>query len=79
MKLLDHVRQVLRSRDYAYRTEQCYCQWIVKFIHFHGLRHPNEMGTAEVEQYLTHLAVNEQVAAATQHQVGSLGRSPTWA
>ncbi len=68
MKLLDQVRQVLRTRHYAYRTEECYCDWIVKFIRFHGLRHPAEMGTAEIEAFLTHLAVHDHVAAGTQNQ-----------
>jgi integron integrase len=66
--LLDQVRDVLRVKHYSYRTEQTYVHWIRRFILFHNKRHPSEMSTAEVSQFLTHLAVNEQVAAATQNQ-----------
>lgn len=67
-RLLDQVRQVLRVRHYARRTEECYVQWIRRFILFHGKRHPRELGAAEVEQFLTDLAVRGQVAASTQNQ-----------
>jgi integron integrase len=67
-RLLDQVRQVLRVRHYALRTETCYVQWITRFILFHGKRHPRDMGAAEVEQFLTHLAVNGHVSASTQNQ-----------
>jgi len=67
-RLLDQVRQVLRVRHYALRTETCYVQWITRFILFHGKRHPRDMGAAEIEQFLTHLAVNGRVSASTQNQ-----------
>jgi integron integrase len=67
-KLLDQVRHVLRFRHYSYRTEQTYVHWITRFIFFHDKRHPREMGKAEVEQFLTALAVERQVSAATQNQ-----------
>lgn len=67
-RLLDQVRQVLRVKHYALRTEDCYVQWITRFIHFHRKRHPREMGAAEVEQFLTDLAVNGRVSASTQNQ-----------
>jgi hypothetical protein len=72
-RLLDQVRQVLRVGHYALRTERCYLQWITRFILFHGKRHPRDMGAAEVEQFLTYLAVQGHVAASTQNQsaVGS--------
>ncbi len=70
-KLLDQVRDVLRVKHYSYRTEQTYIYWIRRFILFHNKRHPAEMGTREVSQFLTHLAVSEQVAAATQNQAFS--------
>jgi integron integrase len=70
-KLLDQVRDVLRIKHYSYRTEETYVQWIRRFILFHNKRHPAEMGTPEVSQFLTHLAVSEQVAAATQNQAFS--------
>ena len=67
-RLLDQVKQVLRVRHYALRTEECYVQWIVRFIRFHGQRHPRDMGAAEIEQFLTHLAVEGRVSASTQNQ-----------
>jgi integron integrase len=67
-RLLDQVRQVLRVRHYARSTEECYVQWITRFLRFHPRRHPRDMGAAEVEQFLTHLAVHGQVSASTQNQ-----------
>jgi integrase len=67
-RLLDQVRQVLRVQHYAQRTEECYVDWIKRFILFHGRRHPRDLGAAEVEQFLTDLAVNGHVAASTQNQ-----------
>jgi site-specific recombinase XerD len=67
-RLLDQVRQVLRVRHYALRTEECYVQWIVRFIRFHNKRHPRDMGAAELTQFLTDLAVQGQVSASTQNQ-----------
>jgi integron integrase len=67
-RLLDQVRQVLRVRPYALRTEKCYVQWIVRFIRFHNKRHPRDMGAAELTQFLTDLAVQGQVSASTQNQ-----------
>jgi hypothetical protein len=56
-KLLDRLRQVLRTKHYAYHTEQAYVGWVRRFILFHDKRHPQEMGGAEIERFLTHLAV----------------------
>jgi integron integrase len=67
-KLLDQLRQAIRTRHYSVRTEKAYVQWVRRFILFHGKRHPREMGAAEVRAFLTHLAVQEHVAAATQNQ-----------
>lgn len=67
-KLLDQVRDAIRVKHYSYRTEETYVHWIRRFILFHNKRHPGEMGTAEVTQFLTHLAIQEQVAASTQNQ-----------
>jgi integron integrase len=66
-KLLDQVRNVLRVKHYSFRTEQSYLQWIKRFILFHNKRHPREMGRPEVEAFLTHLAVQGNVTAATQN------------
>ncbi len=67
-KLLDRLRDHLRTRHYSIRTEQAYTDWARRFILFHGKRHPKEMGAAEVEAFLTHLAVDRQVSASTQNQ-----------
>jgi site-specific recombinase XerD len=58
----------LRVKHYSLATERCYCQWIRRFIFFHGVKHPNTMGAEEVERFLTHLATADKVAASTQNQ-----------
>jgi integron integrase len=67
-KLLDRVRAAIRAKHYSHRTEEAYVQWILRFILFHKKRHPAEMGELEINQFLTHLAVNGNVAASTQNQ-----------
>ena len=67
-RLLDQVREALRTRHYCPRTETTHCQWIKRYIHFHGLRHPAEMAEAEVNAFLTSLAVNGKNSASTQNQ-----------
>ena len=68
-KLMEQVKEVLRFHHYAIRTEQTYCMWIKRFLAFYGMeRHPREMGADEIERFLSHLAVKEQVAASTQRQ-----------
>ncbi len=67
-RLLDQVRNVLRRKHYSIRTEQSYVDWIKRFILFHGKRHPAQMGKIEVIAFLTHLAVQRNVAASTQNQ-----------
>jgi integron integrase len=67
-RLLDQVRDAVRRLHYSIRTEEAYVKWIRRFILFHGRRHPLEMGEAEVEQFLTSLAVEGEVAASTQNQ-----------
>ena len=66
-KLLDQVRETMRRKHYAYRTEQSYVNWIKRYIIFHNKRHPREMDHAEVEAFLTHLALTG-VSASTQNQ-----------
>jgi integron integrase len=68
IRLLDRVREAVRVRHLSYRTEQAYIAWIRRFILFHDKRHPSSMGGAEVEAFLTHLAADRDVAAATQAQ-----------
>ena len=67
-RLLDQVREVIRFKHYSLRTEHAYIHWIKRFIFFHQKRHPREMGPAEIQSFLTHLAVHKNVAAATQNQ-----------
>jgi integrase len=62
------VRDAIRLKHYSYRTEETYVQWIKRYIFFHNKRHPQEMGIAEIESFLTHLAVVDKVAASTQNQ-----------
>lgn len=58
----------IRLKHYSYRTEQSYIQWIRRYILFHNKRHPHFIGVPEIEAFLTHLAVQEHVAASTQNQ-----------
>ncbi len=67
-KLLDQLRDRIRVKHYSIRTETQYVQWVRRFILFHGKRHPKDLGAPEVEAFLTHLAVDGNVAAATQNQ-----------
>lgn len=67
-RLLDQVREKIRLKHYSIRTEQAYVDWIKRYILFHDKRHPQEMGKREVEQFLSHLAVERNVAASTQNQ-----------
>ena len=67
-KLLDQVRNTIRRKNYAYRTEQAYTSWIKRFILFHDKRHPQELGAVEIESFLTHLAVDKEVSPSTQNQ-----------
>lgn len=67
-KLLDRVRWHLRVKHYSIRTEQAYVDWIRRFILFHKKRHPDSMGEEEIAAFLSHLAIEGQVAASTQNQ-----------
>jgi integron integrase len=67
-KLLDRLRQACRVRHYSIRTEDAYAAWAERFIRFHGIRHPDTMAEAEVNAFLTHLAVDRTVSASTQNQ-----------
>lgn len=70
-KLLDQVRGKIRLKHYSLRTEQAYVDWIRRFILHYGKQHPRDLGAAEVEGFLTHLAVAGKVAASTQNQAKS--------
>ena len=67
-KLLEQVRDAVRARRYSLHTEEAYVRWSKRFMLFHGTRHPCELGGQEVQQFLTHLAVEARVAASTQSQ-----------
>ena len=67
-KLLAQYRERLRVKHYSLRTEDAYLHWVRRFIHFHGKRHPREMGGPEVEAFLSHLATEGRVAPSTQNQ-----------
>src|SRR4029079_9099353 len=67
-RLLDRVRLAIRARHYSLRTEEAYVAWIRRFVLFHGKRHPVEMGEAEINAFLTDLAVRGGVSASTQNQ-----------
>ena len=67
-RLLDVVRDAIRTRHYSIRTEEAYVNWVRRLILFHGKRHPKEIGGREVEAFLTHLAVEGHVSASTQNQ-----------
>jgi len=70
LKLMDQVREVLRVKHYAIRTEQAYCDWIKRYVHFHGMRSREDLfpGAEKVELFLSDLAVTGHVAASTQNQ-----------
>ncbi len=67
-RLMDQVREELRVRHYAYRTERTYIDWIKRYIFYHQKRHPKDMGPAEVRAFLGYLADQRNVAASTQNQ-----------
>jgi hypothetical protein len=70
LKLMDQVREVLRIKHYAIRTEQVYCDWVKRYVGFHQMRAREDLfpGAEKVELFLSDLAVNGQVAASTQNQ-----------
>jgi integrase len=70
-KLLDQVRAKMRLLHYSIRTEEAYVDWIKRYILFHNKRHPKDMRGAEIEAFLTHLAVDGHVSASTQNQAFS--------
>lgn len=68
MKLMDQVRATMVRRHYSPRTTEVYCSWILRYIFFHGRRHPSELGHPELVAFLNHLASVRKVAASTQNQ-----------
>jgi integron integrase len=67
-RLLDQAREAARLQHLSLRTEQAYVGWIRRFVRFHGTRHPRELGAEHVRDFLSHLAIERDVAASTQNQ-----------
>lgn len=65
------MRARIRRLNYSIRTEDTYVDWVRRFVLFHAKRHPRDMGAAEIEAFLTHLAVVGKVSASTQNQAKS--------
>ena len=70
-RLLDRVRLAIRTRHYSGRTEEAYVFWVRRFLAFHGMRHPDELGSEEVAAFLASLATQRRVSASTQNQAFS--------
>lgn len=66
--VLEVARQSIRTKHYSIRTEEVYLGWMRRFIRFHNMRHPRDMGADEVQRFLSHLAIDGDVAASTQNQ-----------
>jgi len=69
-KLMDEVHEVMRLKHYSIHTERSYCDWIKRFVHFHGMKSRDDLkqGEPKIEQFLTHLAVDGNVSPSTQNQ-----------
>ena len=65
-RLLDRVREAVRTRHYSIRTEEAYLRWVREYILFCGKRHPADLGAREVSAFISHLAVGRKVSASTQ-------------
>lgn len=68
MKLEEKIRTKLRRLGLAYRTEKSYIGWYKRYVKFHNFKHPKELGSQGIEDFLNDLAINKQVAAGTQNQ-----------
>ena len=66
--IAERVSIEIRTRHYSPRTEEAYLGWTKRFILFHGKKHPSAMGAHEINEFLTHLAVERHVSASTQSQ-----------
>ncbi|WP_105104446.1 integron integrase [Microbulbifer pacificus] len=69
VRFIDQLRQHMRQNGLSYRTEQTYIHWIKRFIHFHGLKHPKNLGRSEIQSYLNHISINRRCAINTQRVV----------
>lgn len=66
-KLLEQVSDLIRVKHYSCQTQKSYISWIKRYVLFHDKRHPKEIGSAEIEAFLTHLAVEKHVTVSTQN------------
>ena len=66
-QFMDALRDKIRVKQYSFKTEKAYLDWAERYIRFHQLRHPKEMGKVEIEHFLTHLA-KSGISANTQNQ-----------
>ena len=67
-RLLDQIRQAIRTRHYSPKTEETYVHWVKRFIFFHDKRHPVEMAEPEIGRFLSSLATESRVSGSTQNQ-----------
>lgn len=67
-RLLDVVHEKAQALHYSRRMEEAYVHWIRDYVRFHGKRHPRDMGAAEVEAFLSHLANARNVSTSTHQQ-----------
>lgn len=67
-KLLDQYQDAIQTKQYSPRTSETYIQWVREYILYHNKRHPKEMGAPEINQFITHLVTERNVAASTQNQ-----------
>lgn len=70
-KLLDRYRSAIRVRHLSRRTEEAYVRWVVRYVRYHGLRHPESMGEPEIGAFLSHLATDRNLSASSQNQAAS--------
>ncbi len=67
-RLFDRIREIIRLKHYSLSTEKTYISWIKRYLLFHHMRHPREMGRHEIESFLSYLAIDRKVASSTQNQ-----------
>ena len=67
-KLLERVKNAIRTKHYSRKTENSYCSWIKRYILYHNKKHPKDMGEVQIRQFINHLAVKRKLSASTQNQ-----------
>jgi integron integrase len=67
-RIMAQLRERIRYLHYSLRTEEAYVHWTRFFIHFHGLKHPRDMGKPEIEAFLSMLATERKVSVSTHRQ-----------